>query len=257
MRKRAGIGAIQDKRAAQEKFRGKGNELQENLIQELSLQLSELKEKLESFAAKHRKTIRKDPEFREHFQNMCASIGVDPLASSKGFWSELLGMGSFYYEIAVQAVEIVLATAHLNGGVMTLGELLKRLNKSRNKSLKHSEISSNDILRAMKSLSVLGKSCGVISAGSGASLENSLVFCVPEELSLDTTSIVQHVAKSKSLFLTKKEIIQTFGWTQTRITSALDRLLREGIVWVDYDKGDVQYWFPSLFIATREEVVET
>ena len=33
---------------------------------------------------------------------MCASIGVDPLASSKGFWSEMLGVGDFYYELGVQ-----------------------------------------------------------------------------------------------------------------------------------------------------------
>ena len=33
---------------------------------------------------------------------MCTSIGVDPLASSKGFWSEMLGFGDFYYELAVQ-----------------------------------------------------------------------------------------------------------------------------------------------------------
>lgn len=58
-----------------------------------------------------------------------------------GFWSEMLGMGSFYYEIAVQAVEIVLSTSHINGGVMTLGELTNRLNKSRSKSLKQTEIS--------------------------------------------------------------------------------------------------------------------
>ncbi len=37
-----------------------------------------------------------------HFQEMCTTIGVDPLASSKGFWSEMLGVGDFYYELAVQ-----------------------------------------------------------------------------------------------------------------------------------------------------------
>ncbi len=33
---------------------------------------------------------------------MCASVGVDPLASNKGFWTELLGFGDFYYELGVQ-----------------------------------------------------------------------------------------------------------------------------------------------------------
>ncbi len=37
---------------------------------------------------------------------MCASIGVDPLASGKGFWSNMLEIGDFYYELAVQIVEV-------------------------------------------------------------------------------------------------------------------------------------------------------
>ena len=38
---------------------------------------------------------------------MCAAIGVDPLASSKGFWAEMLGMGDYYYELGVRVVEWV------------------------------------------------------------------------------------------------------------------------------------------------------
>ena len=37
---------------------------------------------------------------------MCARIGVDPLASSKGFWAQLLGVGDFYYELGVQIIEV-------------------------------------------------------------------------------------------------------------------------------------------------------
>ena len=32
-------------------------------------------------------------------KEMCASIGVDPLASNKGFWSNMLDIGDFYYEL--------------------------------------------------------------------------------------------------------------------------------------------------------------
>ena len=42
---------------------------------------------------------RRDPEFRRRFQEMCAQIGVDPLASGKGFWSNMLDIGDFYYEL--------------------------------------------------------------------------------------------------------------------------------------------------------------
>lgn len=43
--------------------------------------------------------IRKNPIFRSQFHDMCAKVGVDPLASNKGFWAELLGIGDFYYEL--------------------------------------------------------------------------------------------------------------------------------------------------------------
>ena len=49
--------------------------------------------------------IRKDAQFRQHFQQMCSTIGVDPLASSKGFWSEMLGVGDYYYELGMTQEE--------------------------------------------------------------------------------------------------------------------------------------------------------
>ena len=42
--------------------------------------------------------IRKYPLFRQQFHEMCAKVGVDPLASNKGVWAELLGISDFYYE---------------------------------------------------------------------------------------------------------------------------------------------------------------
>ena len=86
---------------------------------------------------------------------MCASIGVDPLASSKGFWSEMLGFGDFYYELSVQIVEVCMAASHRTGGLMEVGELRKRLIKSRSKS-KNQDISTDDIIRAIKKLKILG-----------------------------------------------------------------------------------------------------
>ena len=44
---------------------------------------------LEDFARKYKADINRDPEFRRQFQKMCTNIGVDPLASNKGFWAEV------------------------------------------------------------------------------------------------------------------------------------------------------------------------
>lgn len=42
-------------------------------------QLESFKHYLETFATKHQADIKKNPEFRQHFQKLCAQIGVDPL----------------------------------------------------------------------------------------------------------------------------------------------------------------------------------
>jgi ESCRT-II complex subunit VPS22 len=61
---------------------------------------------LEEFARKYKTQIRSDPVFRAQFQIMCEKVGVDPLASSKGLWGELLGLGDYYYELGVRIVEV-------------------------------------------------------------------------------------------------------------------------------------------------------
>ena len=38
---------------------------------------------------------------------MCKSVGVDPLSSNKGFWVDVLGVGDFYYEIAVSHLTLI------------------------------------------------------------------------------------------------------------------------------------------------------
>lgn len=89
MRRRAGVGAIQKERLVQEKYKEKGSEIAESQLQQMTRQMDVFRENLEEFARKHRADIKRDAQFRRQFQQMCAAIGVDPLASGKGFWSVL------------------------------------------------------------------------------------------------------------------------------------------------------------------------
>merc|ERR1712037_799853 len=86
MRRRVGVGGIQKKRLEDKKFVAKADELAENQLAELSSQLSSFQGNLETFAREHKQEIRKDPEFRRHFQEMCSSIGVThlPLGRDSG-----------------------------------------------------------------------------------------------------------------------------------------------------------------------------
>jgi ESCRT-II complex subunit VPS22 len=225
--------------------------LQENAFAEMGKQIETFRSNLEEFAREHKSEIKKDPEFRRHFQEMCASIGVDPLASSKGFWSEMLGFGDFYYELSVQIVEVCMAASHRTGGLMEVGELRQRLIRSRgggprssSSSVKNQEISTDDILRAIKKLKILGNGFTLIPLGS----DKYLVQSIPGELSMDQTVILQKSETHRgqvSLASLRKDL----GWDEDRSQRALDRLLSDGHAWIDHqDHGQPPlYWIPSIF----------
>lgn len=155
MRRRVGLGAIQQQKLAAEKYKDKGADIQESQLEQMTKQMEVFRIKLEEFAIKHKDDIRKNSQFRKQFQDMCAAIGVDPLATGKGFWS-VLGMGDFYYELSVQVVEVCLAANHKTGGLMELDELRRRLIAARGKNAVHQEITKEDILMAAKKLTIFG-----------------------------------------------------------------------------------------------------
>ncbi|CDY29270.1 BnaC01g19220D [Brassica napus] len=116
-------------------------------------QLATFKSQLEEFARKHKNDIRKNPAFRAQFHEMCAKVGVDPLASNKGFWAELLGIGDFYYELGVQIIEVCMLTRSLNGGLISLQELCNHLRQRRKKDSE--AVNEDDCLRAISKLKVV------------------------------------------------------------------------------------------------------
>lgn len=245
MRRRAGVGAIQKQKLEQEKYKDKGNEIQENQFEQMTKQLEVFRLNLEEFATKHKNEIRKNAQFRKQFQDMCASIGVDPLASGKGFWS-VLGIGDFYYELAVQIVEVCLATSYKNGGLISLGELRTRLIKARGQGKQHQEISQDDLICAARKLKIFGSGFSVVSVGKG----QYMVQSIPGELSMDHTAVIEQVANSNQAFTSVSMLREQLNWETTRAQKALDHLLQEGLVWIDLqDVTERLYYFPSLFTA--------
>uniref|UniRef100_A0AAG5CQC9 Vacuolar-sorting protein SNF8 n=1 Tax=Anopheles atroparvus TaxID=41427 RepID=A0AAG5CQC9_ANOAO len=242
MRRRAGVGAIQKQRLEAEKYKDKGTELQESQFEQMVKQMEALKENLEEFATKHRNEIKKNPSFRRQFQEMCAAIGVDPLSSGKGFWS-VLGMGDFYYELSVQVVEVCLAHNHNTGGLMDLDELRDRLVAARGKSQIHQEITNEDILMATKKLKIFGNGFTVYSVGKS----RHMVQSIPGELSLQETSVLSAAANQGQGFVTVASLVKDLGWTEVRAQQAVEKVLGEGMAWLDNQGEEKSYWFPSLF----------
>ena len=78
-RRPVGVGAIKKDKAAAEKFKAKTAQLQESSFQGMTNQMETFREKLEEFARSHKQEIKKDPEFRRHFQviNRCNISAIE------------------------------------------------------------------------------------------------------------------------------------------------------------------------------------
>ncbi|CAL8102402.1 unnamed protein product [Calicophoron daubneyi] len=245
MRRGAGIGAIKNYAVTQSKYKEKGNELAENQMANLSRQLEQLRRSLEEFAAKHGSRIKQDAKFRGKFQAMCSAIGVDPIAYSRGCWSQALGLGEFYYHLGVRIIEVCMAKQKYTGGILPLNELVDILNKT--KSRYESEISTDDVQRSIRKLRCLGTGFLLIKLPGG----RSLVQSVPGEMSVDKTSVLGQ-AESTSGRTTLTDCCEKFGWNEDRAQTALNQLVQEGMAWVDdMDPcGERVYWFACLFNAS-------
>ncbi|CAK9804376.1 Vacuolar-sorting protein SNF8 [Anthophora quadrimaculata] len=245
MRRKAGVGAIQKQKLEQEKYRDKGTEIQENQFEQMSKQMDTFRVNLEDFATKHKTEIKKNARFRRQFTEMCASIGVDPLASGKGFWS-VLGIGDFYYELAVQIVEVCMATNYKNGGLISLDELRTRLVQARGRRKEHQEITNEDLLAAAKKLRIFGNGFSIVPVGRG----KYLVQSIPGELSMDHTAVLQQASLSGNAYVSRSMLCKELKWDPNRAQKSLDYMVKEGLAWLDEQgENETLYWYPSLFTA--------
>ncbi|XP_054799619.1 vacuolar protein sorting-associated protein 22 homolog 1-like isoform X2 [Prosopis cineraria] len=216
MRRKPGIGGLQNAAAARNQFRLVGENVAKIKTDMMKGQLATFRSQLEEFARKHKNDIRKNPAFRSQFHEMCAKVGVDPLASNKGFWAELLGIGDFYYELGVQIVDICLGARAHNGGLINLQELCHLLRQQQKSD--RGAVSEDDCLRAISKLKVLGSGFEVISVG-----KKKLVRSVPTELNKDHNEILE-LAQAQG-FVTVEEVERRLSWTSGRTIDALETLL--------------------------------
>lgn len=240
------MGAVHKQQQTEDKYKSKRDELANEQIVKLSEQMTEFRSKLQQFAQKYKKDIKKDAEFRRKFQTMCATVGVDPLQSSANFWTKLLGVGDFYYELAVQVIEVCMSTSHRNGGLIGINELHSRVLQSRNsgKQSKGSEIeiTVDDLLRSIDKLSKLGSGLKVLSCG-----KTYIIQSVPSELSLDQNLIIQK-AETNNGSVSLSLIVSELKWSEERALKAINDMIMEGLVWIDKQapNGQTLYWFAGL-----------
>ncbi|KAJ2103049.1 ESCRT II complex subunit Dot2 [Coemansia sp. S100] len=240
MRKAVGIGGLRRQEAERRALSQKGTELAQREIEKLREQIAVMKSNLEDFVSVHQREIRSDPVFRVQVQRMCQLIGVDPLASRKGYMAELLGVGDFYCELGIQIIDICVGTRSVNGGLIELDELRRRLIQRR---LKGSEpIVEDDIRRAISQLKPLKSGYKIIDFG-----KRKMVQSVAREMNSDFSTVLT-LAQYTNKF-TKEDIRLAWSWDFDRIHACVNDMLCLGIIWIDEpdDCCEPEYWVPAFF----------
>jgi len=234
-----GMAAAKQRLKERQQAKVKGLDIASNDFAHLERQMATFIEKLQKFSFDYKDKIKKDPIFRKQFTEMCASLGVDPLASSKSAWGSMTGVGDFYYELAIQAIEICMATRTQNGGLISLDELFKKLVNSRGP---HKEkISKDDLIQALKNLKVLGSGFSLIKTG-----KRYLVQSIPSDMSDDPGKILT-LAEEQNGVVSIEMLVQIEGWELQRAENVLTKMLHSSQAWLDIDQdGNKKYWFPSL-----------
>ncbi|OBZ67915.1 Vacuolar protein sorting-associated protein 22 1 [Grifola frondosa] len=197
-------------------------------------QLAQFRSGLAHYATTHRDAIKRDPSFRHAFQQMCTSIGVDPLAGPRrgGWWAEMLGLGDWQYELGVQIVDVCVSTRERNGGLIEMGELVRLVSKLR--GVGGGVITEDDVVRSIKTLKPLGAGYEVIDVGGG----KKMVRSVMKELDEDQ-AVVLAIAQEQGGRVSEELLMSG----EAGLSSA--RVLPLGICFGMDEVNGVAYWVPS------------
>ncbi|PPQ89142.1 hypothetical protein CVT25_006514 [Psilocybe cyanescens] len=242
MRRGVGLAAFDHEEQAKRSYAELSSELSRKQVEYLHSQLDQFRTALAHFASTHRESIRSDPSFRYAFQQMCSSIGVDPLAGPRkgGWWAELLGLGDWQYELGVQIVDVCVSTREQNGGLIEMSELVRLVSKLRGVS--GGGITEDDVVRSIKTLQPLGAGYQVVEIG-GLKMVRSVVKALDED-----QTVILAIARETGGRVVESDLMRQKGWTRNRARSALENmLLRDGLCWLDAqdDQTGRAYWVPS------------
>ncbi|KAG6840701.1 hypothetical protein C0991_004945 [Blastosporella zonata] len=244
MHRRGGVGLAAFDRQEQSKrsFAQLSSAISQSQVDHLHAQLAHFRTALSRFASTHRDSIKNDPHFRHAFQQMCSSIGVDPLAGPRkgGWWAELLGLGDWQYELGVQIVDVCVSTRERNGGLIEMLELVRLVSKLR--GVQGGEITEDDVIRSIKTLQPLGAGYQVVEIGG-----QKMVRSVVKELDEDQSAVLA-IAQLEGGRVVEDLLVQRKGWARERARAALENMVhRDGLCWLDDQDEQCgrAYWVPS------------
>lgn len=193
---------------------------------------------------------------------MCSSLSIDPLAgpvqsssSSSSFWSSILNLSDITYELSIQIIDISISTRPLNGGLITLPDLIRRICAARGIE-GDGAVTEEDVKRAVSTMSPLGSGLEIIDLGgvntvdskkgSGNGIDRKALRSGSALVDSDSATVVG-LAMGTGGRVTARMCIDALGWMEERVRTVLQEEMveREGIAWVDgqsEEEGSKEWW---------------
>ncbi|CAX41456.1 vacuolar-sorting protein, putative [Candida dubliniensis CD36] len=227
-----------------------GKSLNEQHSNQLSTQLQVFQSALINFANDHGDEISSNLEFKNKFTQIVQSIGIDPLDlllytsqnnnNSTNKRSNVVTT-NFGVALAVKIIEICQQTRDLNGGLISLKELISTLQSSCETEGISLIISEEDIETSLNNLNSLGKGYEILIING----KKWLKFSSTENLSNDQLKIYE-LCEFMGGYVTYRLLRDNYGWDKVRCKTVIDEMIMNGFLWVDsQDNGEWQYWEPS------------
>ena len=275
MRRGPGIVALDRKNASNGQYTCISQQWNESKLLELNERIDDFSRALKSFAVRHQRDIRQNPQFRHAFQRMCANMMVDPLAGRPpsvdaggrlgqvaNLWSQFLGLDDWQYELGVQIVDVCISTRPQNGGIISMDALIDGVMRLRHWDSMYSQassknvewkISEEDIERSIQALHPLGCGYEVFDL-----LGAKMIRTMARELSSDALHILNILSSPymaprdclSNTYITAEVLAscsknndvpgENTSWIPERAKQALDdMLLNDGTLWLDIIPTDV------------------
>lgn len=97
---------------------------------------------------------------------------------------------------------------------------------------------SDDILHAVRSLEPLGSGFSIVRVGS-----KQYVRSVPKELNTDQATILELIQMLGCVSISVLQL--NLNWARARAQTVIDDLVADGLVWVDAQADENEYWSPQ------------
>lgn len=96
----------------------------------------------------------------------------------------------------------------------------------------------DDILRAVKSLTPLGSGFSILHVGP-----KQYIRSIPKELNTDQATVLEAIQVLGYVGISMLQL--NLHWERPRAQTVIDDLVSDGLVWVDAQVAEHEYWSPQ------------